>query len=108
MTRTTRHPKRVFWACAAFALPLLNPVVVVVLGRGGVGIGIALAVIIDLALLSLAARAAWPDAGERRSMLLAGMLIAVGCSVFAAMAEFLILYGIAAANCPPDAYECPF
>jgi hypothetical protein len=106
MTRTTRHPKRVFWTCAGLALPLLNPVVVVVLGRGGVGI--ALAVMINLALLSLAAQRAWPEAGERRRMLLVGMLIAVGGSVFAAIAEFLILYAIAAANCPPDAYECPF
>ena len=99
-------PKRVFWISAGFAVPLLNPPLIVLMHAGAGGIVVALAV--DLALLWLAAKSAWPDPRERVRALLWGMLVAAGCSVLAAVAEFLILYAIAAANCPPDAYECPF
>jgi hypothetical protein len=99
-------PRRVFWTCAAFAVPLLNPPLIVLL-HAGIG-GILLALGVDLALLWLAAKSAWTDPRRRAQMLLVGMLVTAGCTVLAALAEFLILYAIAAANCPPDAYECPF
>jgi hypothetical protein len=99
-------PTRVFWISAGFAVPLLNPPLIVVLHSGVAGILVALAV--DLALLWLAAKSAYPDPHVRTRALLFGMLLTAGCTVVAALAEFLLLYAIAAANCPPDAYECPF
>jgi hypothetical protein len=109
MTRAGRSPlltaKRVYWVCAGFAMPALNPLLIVLVG--GVG-GVILALAASFGVLWLAAQRAWADPSARPLKLLLGMVLTAACTVLAAIAEFLILYAIAAANCPPDAYECPF
>jgi hypothetical protein len=97
--------KRVFWGCAGFVLPVLNPPLILAAGVAG---GVFLAVALSFGVLWLASQRAWPDPSARILGLFWGMLVMVACTVVAAFAEFFLALLIAAQNCPPDAYECPF
>jgi hypothetical protein len=105
MTRASRTVRRVFWACAGLVMPLLNPPLIL-LGEGPYGVVLALAA--TFMVLWFVAQLAWTDPGARRRGIVWGMLAASAGTVVAAVVEFLVVYAIAAANCPPDAYECPF
>jgi hypothetical protein len=84
---------------------LLNPPLML-LGDGLDGVILALAA--TFTILWFVAQLAWTDPDARRRKLLWGMLVASACTVVAVVVEFLVVYAIASANCPPDAYECPF
>jgi hypothetical protein len=108
MTRTRRSAfftaKRVFWGCAGFVLPAINPPLILLVGGAA---GIVLALASGFIVLWLAAQRAWPDPSTRILGLLWGMLTMAGCTVIAAFVEFYVFLFIAAQSCPPDAYECP-
>jgi preprotein translocase subunit Sec61beta len=109
MTRSGRSPlltaKRVFWACAGVGMPALNPPLILVTGGA---VGVILAIAASFYVLWVAAQRAWDDSSERTLHLLWGMLLTAACTVAAGFVEFWILFLILQANCPPDAYECPF
>jgi hypothetical protein len=63
-----------------------------------------------VAVLALAAWATWGGWARRRlrrGRWVAGALLALAGTPLYAWTAFVILIGIAAFGCPPDAYECP-
>jgi hypothetical protein len=96
--------KRVFWGCAGFVLPAINPPIV--LFGAGLG-GLIFAAVVSFLVLWFASERAWPDPRSRKTRLFWGMLVVAACSVVAAFVEFFVFLFIAAQDCPPDAYECP-
>jgi hypothetical protein len=108
MSRASRSAvftaKRVFWGCAAFVLPAINPPIV--LFGAGLG-GLGFAAVASFLVLWFASERAWPDPRSRKTGLFWGMAVTIACSVAAAFVEFFVFLFIAAQSCPPDAYECP-
>jgi hypothetical protein len=97
------NPKWVFWACAGFVLPILNPPLVLFTGGAAVVFG----PLIDFVVLWFISQRVWSDPRDRKAGLFWGMLVVIACSFVAAFGEFWVALWIAAQNCPPDAYECP-
>jgi hypothetical protein len=106
-------PKRVYWVAATLLLPFVNPALLLLVGSGAQGVmGGALAILVvgsgnGVVLWWLAERAWLHEPRSRAAALLSSVLIVPALSVAFAFLELVVLYVIAAANCPPDAYECP-
>lgn len=104
---------RLYWLTALLVLPLVNPPLLLFLGsgtQGTVAVFLALAIVCasnGRLLWVLAARAWQWEPQSRKAALLSSVLIVPAMTVGMAFVEVAVVYLIAAADCPPDAYECP-
>jgi hypothetical protein len=120
MTATTKAPPdRLYWTLCSLVLPAANVLllfarpetVYVTLLSGACGVG-ALAVpamILAVEIVALGRLLAHEgyEGRELGGWMIAGAVATVALTVAYAVATFLIVYLIAAAGCPPGAYECP-